>query len=338
MAQSTTGDIDFTAARLHGRRSSLADGVRLDELCRIRTVGELCRNLSVDCGPQVTASGFQRKILSDYAAELTKLASGVPGEYAVFFDWMRYRFHLENIKVIVRGVFAKKTSSEINHRLIGYEVPKNFSVEGDAAKNPSLIFQNIEVDNCIRKTLTDAKDIYSRFPYLFTIETAIDCGYYRELIRRAACCKGDEGGVLALAGQETAIFLTMLALRGTQNYKLEPKVLAGFYVDGAPLPRTAFDGLMSAQLKDVSQYAGGIAFDKLPAEPAVPDIEAACWSRYLRLANRLFRRGHMNVAAIAGFVGLRRIEVANLITLSEGLRLGMDARELRARLIPRSFL
>ena len=42
----------------------------------------------------------------------------------------------------------------------------------------------------------------------------------------------------------------------------------------------------------------------------------------------------MNVAAVAGFLGIRRVEVANLITLSEGLRLGMDGRELRARLIP----
>ena len=32
---------------------------------------------------------------------------------------------------------------------------------------------------------------------------------------------------------------------------------------------------------------------------------------------------------------VRRIEVANLITLSEGLRLGMDGHALRARLIPR---
>lgn len=337
MAPAATRDLDFTAARLHGRRSRLADGAVLDELCRIRTVGELCRRLEVNCGPRVTASEFQRKILEDYASELTELASGVSREYADFFEWQRYRFRIENVKVICRGLFAKKSVREINTRLVGYELPKSFAAEEDFLENPLPLLERLEVEAAVRKTVADALPVLKDSPHVFTLETLIDCGYYAELVRRAALCgrSGDEEGVSILADQEAAGFMTMLALRGALNYGLKAETLSRFHVAGTRLSVQMFERLATVPLKDVAAVAGGVAFDALPPEPSVSDVEAACWSRYLRLANRLFRRGHMNVAAIAGFAGLRRIEVANLITISEGLRLGVDGHDLRARLIPR---
>ena len=335
MAQAAIRDIDFLAARLHGRRSSLAESGRLDDLCRLRTVGELCRALNVDVGPLSSADAFQRRILSDYARELTTLAESVPTEYASFFEWQRYRFHVENAKVVLRGLWAKKPVAEINDRLIGESLRPDFRVPNELPANPAEIASLIDVAPCLADTVAALSGVYLRLPSLFTLETALDAGYLAELMRRAAQCKGDEGGVTALAGQEAATFLTMLALRGSGNYRLPADIVCAFYVEGAPLSRAAFAMLSASSLQDAISIASGIAFDKLPPDAEIHDVEAACWGRYLLLANRLFRRGHMNVAAVAGYLGIRRIEVANLITLSEGIRLGMDGRELRARLIPR---
>ncbi len=334
MAEAAIRDIDFLAARLHGRRSTLAEGKRLDELCNLRTVGELCRALNVDVGPQSSADAFQRRILDEYAKELTALAASVPTEYAAFFEWQRYRFHVENAKVILRGLWAKRSVAEINDRLIGESLRGDLRMATELPADPVEIVKLVDVAPCLVETVAALSEVYLLLPSLFTLETALDAGYLAELMRRAAQCKGDEGGVSALAGQETATFLTMLALRGIGNYKLPPHIVAAFYVEGGPLSRAAFERLASASLPDAIKIAAGIAFDALPPDAGIHDVEAACWDRYLRLANRLFRRGHMNVAAVAGFLGIRRVEVANLITLSEGLRLGMDGRELRARLIP----
>ena len=334
MAQAAIRDIDFLAARLHGRRSTLAEGARLDELCRLHTVGELCRALGIDIGPVAAADAFQRRVLADYAEELDALAASVPAEYAAFFEWQRYRFHVENVKVILRGLWAKRTVKEINARLVGESLPEDFPVADRLPDNPVEIIRLTDVAPCIASVVASAAEAYSRLPNLFTLESALDAGYLTELMRLSAHCRGDEGGVAALAGQETATFLTMLALRGSGNYRLSPAVLDAFYVEGAPFSRAAFARLAAASLPDAIGLASGVAFAPLPRSAAVHDVEAACWSQYLRLANRLFRRGHMNVAAVAGFLGIRRIEVANLITLSEGLRLGMGGRELRARLIP----
>ena len=335
MAQAAIRDIDFLAARLHGRRSTLAEGTRLDDLCRLHTVGELCRALGIDAGPQSSADAFQRQVLADYAAELKTLADSVPAEYASFFEWQRYRFHVENAKVILRGLWAKKPLTEINARLIGEKVPQSFRVPGELPSDPVEIVKLLDIAPCLADSVAALSEVYLFLPSLFTLETALDAGYLSELLRRAAHCKGDGGGVAALAGQEAATFLTMLALRGTGNYQLRPDLVGAFYVEGAPFSRAAFERLAAASIPEAIGMAAGTAFDKLPTDAEIHDVEAACWTRYLLLANRLFRRGHMNVAAVAGFLGIRRIEVANLITLSEGLRLGMDGRELRARLIPR---
>ena len=63
-------------------------------------------------------------------------------------------------------------------------------------------------------------------------------------------------------------------------------------------------------------------------------LEAEARRRWWRLANAAFRDGAPGWAAVYGFTVLRRIERANLITLSEGIRLGVEPGALRAYLTP----
>jgi vacuolar-type H+-ATPase subunit C/Vma6 len=44
----------------------------------------------------------------------------------------------------------------------------------------------------------------------------------------------------------------------------------------------------------------------------------------------------MGLGAVFGYVGIRRVEVANLITLSEGIATAKASETLRARLLPRN--
>jgi len=65
-------------------------------------------------------------------------------------------------------------------------------------------------------------------------------------------------------------------------------------------------------------------------------LEGLAWKRFFRLANFAFRQSHMGLGAIMGYAGLRRVEVANLITISEGIRNGMAAEKIHGRLITRT--
>jgi vacuolar-type H+-ATPase subunit C/Vma6 len=66
-------------------------------------------------------------------------------------------------------------------------------------------------------------------------------------------------------------------------------------------------------------------------------LEGLAWKRFFRLANLAFRKSNIGLGAIMGYSGLRRIEVANLITISEGIRSSMAAETIRGRLIPRTI-
>jgi len=89
---------------------------------------------------------------------------------------------------------------------------------------------------------------------------------------------------------------------------------------------------------DVAALAAGVAVDELPAgakEAWTPaDLEPLAWARYYRLANRAFRRSHMGLGAVVAYTAIRRVELANLITLSEGIRLSRPPDVLRRCLIP----
>jgi vacuolar-type H+-ATPase subunit C/Vma6 len=148
--------------------------------------------------------------------------------------------------------------------------------------------------------------------------------------------------------QEVDTFHLMLALRGRFHYELASEALLPMHVQGSGISRGRFTAMLSAP--DPAAAVGRVADRVLDAMPfgeevgtgASQEVTAACealaWKRFLRLANRAFRRGHMAIGQLIGYAGLRRVEVLNLITLSEAIRTGVSAAAIRARLIPRASL
>ena len=65
-------------------------------------------------------------------------------------------------------------------------------------------------------------------------------------------------------------------------------------------------------------------------------LEVMARNRFLRLANRAFRSSHMGPGALVGYTAIRRVELANLVTLTEGIRVGLRPEAIRARLIPQA--
>jgi vacuolar-type H+-ATPase subunit C/Vma6 len=99
----------------------------------------------------------------------------------------------------------------------------------------------------------------------------------------------------------------------------------------------------SHDLAEIAGRAVGLVIDEAPGGAhgesrgvEAADVEFLAWNRFRRLANWAMRRSHMGVGAVVGYVGLRRVELANLIMLSEGIRLGVAPEVLRRRLIPHS--
>lgn len=326
-------------ARLHARRANLADGERLDAYCKIKTLGELIRQVCPDLGQNADSATFQRRILSDYCDELRSLENGVPDAYVSFFEWQRFRFTLENLKVAARCAFAGKDESFTASRIIlckGDVAPRKIA----PFENKLEFFENFlaVVDNeAIRAGIKKLAPVWAKEGTVFLLESAMEHAYLAELVRLAERCPRDEDdGPACLARCDASAFAVMLVLRAKWNYGLADSLIRLFSDSGSVVSREAFDRLLAAKSLEAALEIAATVL-RLPSVPeSISQVECACADKYLREANRLFRRGHMSIGAVAGFLGLRRTELANLITLAEGLRLRMDAAAIKARMIPHS--
>jgi vacuolar-type H+-ATPase subunit C/Vma6 len=338
-------DLDFLTARLHARRSRLAEGDRLEELVRTRSVEDLLRRL-FPAGDVRSLPDAQRRLIEDMGRELQFLAASLSGPAARFVEWLLVRLQVENLKVLGRAFSTGRDGGRAAALLIA--LPEPWQVDGPAlAAAPSIeSFCASLPDACWRDALAPVIPLYRLQPRPFYIETALDQAYFTELLLRAqALPRPDREPVLRLARLEADTFLLMLAARGRFLYGLEPERLAPFYVPGAGISADRFGALLHAA--DVRAAVGLLARAgwEIPA-PVMPAgvgdngdadlaiVERVSRERLYHAANRLFRRSHNGLGAVAAFTLIRRVEVANLVTLTEGVRAGLSPADLRARLTP----
>ena len=332
-------DLDYLAANVHGRRSRLAEAERLDALCRLRTVTDLARALFPE-SRFLTAAALQRVLILDQVEELTEIASRLGGAAGRILDWLGVRFQMENLKVLARGLAGGMALEDLRPHLILLPDDLALPVEALASAGSLEAFAALVPHEPLRDGLKRGGDLFARRPKAFFLEAGLDAGYLEELLSRArALPAADRREVLPIALQEADTFHMMLAARGKFHYGLGPEAIVPFHVRGALMARRTFEAMAAAEhVSDVAALAVGVAVDEVPAVAkealTAADLEPLAWSRYYRLANRAFRRSHMGLGAGVAYAAIRRVELANLITLSEGIRLGQPADAIRRRLIP----
>ncbi|MBE3098536.1 MAG: V-type ATPase subunit [Planctomycetes bacterium] len=340
-------DLDFLSALVHGRRSRLAEGSRLDELCRLRTVAELVQAIAPEM-PVETVAGLQRRLVSNLAKELANVAGHLgDGCGARVVEWLGARLQAENLKVLVRGMVTGRPLAALQEFIVPLATPFAIDLEGLAGSDSVETFIGRVPSAPLREGLQAAAPVYDRSRKSFFLEAGLDKGYLVELLERAGRVRQGEG-LKQLADQETDMFHLALAARGRLLYGLKAEDLSAFHVDGAKVDRKVFGAMLAAaSAGELASLAATRVIDLLPAlkaaeGPAQPDggltpaaLEALALERFHRLANRIFRRTPVGLDVVAAYVALVRIELANLITLSEGIRAAAAPEAIRRRLIPR---
>ena len=344
MIRTAANDLDYLSARTHGRRSRMAEAERLDALCRHRALPDFAQSIFPETELS-TAAAFQRHAVQELVRELAGLRRALAGANARLLDWLLAHFQMENLKVLLRACLAKIPFEDCQGGLV--DLPNDLSLPAKALADADSLdaFTQLVPRGLFRDCLARAAVADAPQPYF--CEVGLDRTYFQEFIARASQLSGeDKSVVVALVQQEADTFHLMLVARGKFHYERSREELLSMHVAGTRIPRSRFaDMLSDTDLRAAMTRSVGRALDELPAEhetgsaavmPEVARIEALAWKRTVRLANRAFRQGNVGFGAIAGYVTLRRAEVANLITISEGLRLGTAADVLRARMIPRA--
>jgi len=344
MTRASSNDLDYLATRLHARRSRMAEAGRLDELCHLRSLPELSRTIFPGAEFS-TAADFQRRLVQQLTAEITGCLKHLDDDEQDFIAWLLARFQVENAKVLLRGFLNHAAPETLRPHLV--PVPESFVLNPALMTAKSLeqfagLLPAGSPRNRLRALLASHRE-----PPPFLLEAALDAGYFHEFWTRTHRLPGGElETIKPLVAQEIHWFEFLLVARGRFHFGLTAEMLSPLHATGCGAGGDWFRELLSVpDIPAAAKSAVGIVIDAMPAAGrAGPDhpameicaLESLAWQRYLRLANAAFRQSHMGIGAVAGYFGVRRMEIANLITLSESIRLGVDERETRARLLPRT--
>jgi vacuolar-type H+-ATPase subunit C/Vma6 len=339
MNAANSSDLDCLTARLHARRSRMAEAVRLDEFCRIRKLAELGPALRSGTTPESTAD-FQRRGVEELIGEFSFCLQHLSGAEAGLVRWLQTRFQLEDFKLLLRGLVGRTPLNIMRPHLVS--LPRELAFDADVlfkAETPAEFARRLPAGPPRERLqgLLKSRPDESR-PFL--LEAALDAGYFSELVVRTRRLRGGEKEFVApVMRQEADTFLLQLAVRGKFHHGLAPEELLPLHFPQTGISRKGFRDMLAAP--DISAAAGfalGRALDEVPAGAGAVTLEAMALRRFQRLANRAFRRSHLGLGAVIGYLELRRVELANLITISEGVRLGAPPEAIRARLIPRAKL
>ncbi|MBU6398977.1 MAG: V-type ATPase subunit [Verrucomicrobia bacterium] len=334
--------LDYLAARLHGRRSRLAEASRLDDLCRLPNLTDLGRAV-YPAAEFDSAAAFQRRLAQDLVDEIDGFRPHLEGAGAELVDWLRVRFQVENLKVLLRDFLREPASAAGQAHLLA--LSKDLALDAAALRAAESLerFAAGLPPGTLRRSVVWAVDTFGVGLRPFFLEAALDRGYFQELRRRTdRLAEPDRDLIDPIVAQEIEAFYLLLAVRGRFLHGLAVERVLPLALGGAEMSADRFGALLSAEdVTAAARLAVGRAVDGLPAvlesgeaAVAISGLEALASRRYWRLCNRAFRGSHMGLGAVVGYVGLRRVEVANWVMLSEGLRLGEGTERLCARLIP----
>lgn len=343
MTRIAINDLDYLTARLHARRSRLAEAERLAALCRVRSLADLTRLVYPGSEFHIVTD-FQRRLLQGLVREIDDCCKHLSGRSRSFVEWLLARLRLEDLKVLLRGFFNHLPPAEWQSQLL--DLPGSLALDSARLMTAKSLEEFVArlPEEILYQRLRAMTNEPGKVPSLFLLESALDADYLEELLRRTRQLPASEReSVTPLVFHEANFFQFMLIVRGRFHFGLPPDTFLPLRLQGSGTNDAWFNRLRFApDIPAAASHGVGVIIDVLPASRRagdaggpidVPAIEALAWQRFLRLANRAFRLSHLGVGAVAGYFGIRRVEIANLITLSEGARLGLDENAMRPHLI-----
>lgn len=332
-------DLGYLAARVHGRRSQIAEAQRLGALCRLRSLEELGR--AVLPGREATsARGFQRRMLLGWLEEMEELARGLSRRRARMMEAFSNRLEVEDLKLLVRGLATSLSPESLQSRFLRPVADTALASVANLEDFAAVLRARPSPARPRKGASPSDASVPSPNPFL--LEIFLDHGYFQGLLgAMEGLDASDRERIRSLVHQEVDHFHLMLVVRGRFLHGLESEALLPWHVEGTRITRAVFSAMLSdPDLPRAAGRAAGLALDEPPPpellEPTL--LEAHAWRRFLRLAYRTFRDGSMGFPVLVGYAALRRVEVANLITLSEGIRLGVPGDVIRSRMVPSSDL
>jgi len=328
---------DFIIAKVRGMRGKLYEGERLYRLCSAPSVEELAATLAPG-EPIGDTIGLQRHLTAQHIDGLHQILIHLDGWQRQLFLWILRRYQVENLKVLLRGWATKAEPSLLTAYTVS--LPKELALPTQALMNSldlEALIAQIPVPQLREGALTGLGE-FEESGRLFFVEAGIDQAYLAELLNRAERARGEaQTPVQELVNLELDIYNAMLVLRALFDYSILFNKVRGLFAPfGAHVGLRVLEEMRHApDLDAAAQLIPPAALGTRGPAPSADAVETAMWENLYRAANRRYYSCVLDFGAIAAFYYIKRVELRNLIKISEYIRYGEHGGAIRKQLIGR---
>lgn len=276
--------------------------------------------------------GDLEKILKkDYVKNFEKLGHYFNGVYKDVFKTLFMKLEVEDLKVILRGKYIKKSNDELKSLMLAEGKLNNFDYDSIInAKDIESAIQNLK-DTLYYKHLaplvSSIKD-----EGLFRIETSLDFIYFSFLRKCLNKIDKEDREILhKIIGTESDLLNIQWVFRGKFYYKLNPEELLNY---------TIYDSykLKREELKKLSYAHDSNEFNEIIKKLPYKDVfdedknsEYLVERQMLLFLRNMFdgfkREGNMNISCVVAYLELQYLEIRNVISIVENIRYGIGAEE-----------
>lgn len=324
-------NLDFITAKIRGMRGKLYEGERLDSLCSINTIEELAATLAPK-QPIGNVAGLQRIITKDHVDSLYRIALVLTKPHLNLFIELMRRYQMENIRVMIRGKASKIRAENIKRYLVLlpqlFALPIDAMLESDSLE--ALVTQIPLTPH--RNAAEQGLDEFKQTGRTFKIEAMLDKTYFTVMNNSLSDLKGEATEKIKdLVELETEIYNIMFTLRAAYNYGIAKNLVNAFIPTARR--KSHLDLIYGAE--NINEAATRVSTNYTAHQPvaSAEDLELAMWKNLYHMANQTFYSSGTTFATVVAFYYIKRAELANLIRISECVRYGEKADEIKAKLI-----
>ena len=322
---------DFINAKVRGMRSRLHQGAELLALAECRSLPDLYRRIFPDATIS-THLEFERGLLADALDQFDRLRLFLQGGETELFRWLMIRYQLDDLKVVLRGLFTRAARAELEAHLSPLPGWMALPVD-DLLVAPDLTRFAQAAPDVFRHCLK-AQTRRNQDP--FYLEMCLDNAYYRQLLRLLESAPVLARRVIEFDADSRSLLTFMRARFGYQRPAEE--ILPYLTPSGHYLSMQFFDE--SYVVSDAAGFIQRVPATMLPASERqgildATAVERAMERRLYAPALRTFAECVLDSGIVFAYYYLKRAEIANLVRICEGVRHGLPVDEIRPHLLLR---
>ena len=338
-------DLSFVLAKIHGMRSRMYEHERLERLLGSRNMLELMRSVSPG-SDFASHRHFERALVSMHVADLSLVARYLRAPHREVLDAYLSRYQVENLKVILRGWVRGLPPDQVGDHLI--DLPPGLGLPTQtllASRDLDAFLRQIQSAQLARGAGL-GRAHFEQTSSTYFIEAGLDRAWLSRLLEASSALgRGHRRPVLELVRLEADQYQALFVLRSRINYDITPAEIEPLLITASGTRMSSGDLMelasrataveMLTHVPGLSRLAGSATWSADGDDPAraIESLQKAFIGRLYAVANRLYYNCVANLGAVLAFCTLKRMELADLIVLTESLRYDIPRAEIAERMM-----